>query len=191
MEKNNKIKNVLLGILLVAVLTLSIAFAALSATLTINAQATVKNGTAWSVKFQEKSGQSAICVASSNASVKTQPTITSTSFSGLVAEFKAPGDKVVCTWEVTNAGSIDAKIATFTKGTPTSSDASVTSKINYSLTYNTESGTAVAKDDTLPATTGNTKTLVLTIGYDSSATYIPSTDVVVSGFDTTIIYEQD
>ena len=195
MERNGQTKNITLGVLLVAVVTLSIAYAVLSTSLSINAQATV-NGANWDVEFQQKSGQSALCTvtkgsASSNAGFVTgkQGTVNATSFTNLGVNFSVPGDKVVCTWEVANKGDIDAKLATFTKGTPTSSDASVTSNIDYKLTYDSESGTAVKQGDTLAH--GATKTLVLTIAYKSTATYIPSTDVAINGLSATLLYQQN
>ncbi|MBQ9018840.1 MAG: hypothetical protein IJ097_00835 [Bacilli bacterium] len=197
--KNEKQKNIVLAVLLVAVVTLTIAYALLSATLTINAQATVK-GANWDVHFQEKSDQSAICVASSKtgaatttAEVKTQPTVSNTSFTGLAADLKLPGDKVVCTWQVTNAGSIDAKLATYTAPALTyagdSADVTkVTGKINTTLTVD---GATPANGDVLPATTGNTKDVVLTIEFDPNATELPSQDVTVTVASETFVYEQN
>ena len=111
--KNEKSKNILLAVLLVAIVTLTIAYAALSATLTINATAVVKgNANNWKVEFVKTPATT--CVASNYASVETQPTISATAFTGLVAHFKAPGDKVTCTWNVENNGQIDAYLKTFT-----------------------------------------------------------------------------
>lgn len=197
MERNSQTKNIVLGVLLVAVVTLSIAYAALSATLSINAQATVK-GANWNVKFREKSGQTNLCTitkgsASSNASFVTGKTgtISDTVFNNLAVNFSVPGDKVVCTWEVANLGDFDAKLTTFTKGTPSSSDPNVTSNIEYKLTYDTEDGTPVAQNNLLPHGSSNVKTLVLTIGYKSTATYIPASDVAVTGLTATLVYTQN
>ena len=206
--KNEKSKNILLAVLLVAVVTLTIAYALLSTTLTINAQATVK-GANWDVHFQNKSGVSPVCTASSRdgaasttASVTQPPTIDSTSFTGLEVEFRLPGDKVVCTWQVTNAGSIDAKLATFTKpstytytgqasdsAVKTADEGKVSGHINYTLTI--DGNAPVAGTDVLPATSGNTKDVVLTIEFDPNATQLPTNDVIVTGFDTTLVYEQN
>lgn len=199
MEKNGKTKNIVLAVLLVAVVTLSIAYAALSATLTINGQATVKAGTAWNVHFQEKSGQDAICTASSKsgesatAEIKTPGTLNAdgTSFSGLTVDFKKPGDKVVCTWEVTNAGSINAKLTDVTIGTPTSTDtgwSTISDKITYTLTVD---GSAPAVGNPLPATTGNTKTVVYTVAFSDTATELPASDVTINGLGATLVYGQN
>ena len=200
MEKNGKAKNIVLAVLLVAVVTLSIAYAALSATLTINGQATVKAGTSWDVHFQQKTGNDPICVASSKsgesttAQVKTQGTLNQdgTSFSGLTVDFMKPGDKVVCTWEVTNAGSINAKLTDVTIGTPDCTSGAdctaVKSNINYTLKIN---NATPAVNDELPATTDNTKTVVYTVEFKDTATSLPSSDVTINGLGATLVYGQN
>ena len=202
MEKNGKTKNIVLAVLLVAVVTLSIAYALLSATLTINAQATV-TGATWDVEFQSKEGVSPICTpssrngaASTTASVTQQPTINATSFSGLEAQLKLPGDKVVCTWQVINKGTINAKLATYNPLTLSYDGAAadvqkVTGHINTTL----EVGGAapVAGTDVLPATTGNVKDVVLTIEFDPNATSdnLPAGNVTVAVGSETFIYQQN
>ena len=200
MEKKGKIQDIALIILLVAVITLSIAYAVLSTTLTLSAQATVKASTNWNVQFVDVSGANDICIASGNAQVKTQPTITSTAFTGLAVDFKTPGDKVVCKWNVENNGSVAASLKTFTKPSTysysgASGDVSkVDGKISYTLTYSDDTAITAGDSTTgnsLPAdaTTGK-KGLKLVIEYSSSATDLPAADVVVTGFDTTFLYEQ-
>ena len=198
MEKNGKTKNIVLAVLLVAVVTLSIAYAVLSATLSINAQATVK-GANWDVKFQQK-GSGDICVASSKsgaatttASVETQPTITATSMSGLEADLRLPGDKVVCTWQVINNGGIDAKLATYNAPAVTYAGAEADKTIvsgNTTVTL-TIGGQTPAAGRLLPATSGNVEDVVLTIQYNENATQLPSNDVTVTAASTTFIYEQN
>lgn len=198
MEKNGKTKNIVLAVLLVAVVTLSIAYAVLSATLTINAQATVK-GANWDVEFQKK-GDGAVCVASSKsgaatttASVTQDATITATKMDGLEAELKLPGDKVVCTWQVINKGGIDAKLATYNAPVLTYTGAEADKTIvsgNTTVTL-TVGGDTPAVGRTLPATTGNTEDVVLTIQYKENATALPANDVTVKASSTTFIYEQN
>ena len=205
MEKNSQFKNITLGVLLVAVVTLSIAYAALSRTLTINGQATVKAGSNWKVEFVKTATDAdaahMTCIPSGYAAVTTQPTIAATSFSGLAATFKAPGDKVTCEWDVENKGTINAYLKTFTKPTTysyagsgtnkTADENAVKGKINYTLKYK-DNNTAPAANDALPkpTTSGYKRTLVLVIEYDSSATTLPTNDVAVTGFTTTFLYEQ-
>jgi len=204
--KNERTKNILLAVLLVAVVTLTIAYAVLSATLTINTTAIVQGGSNnWKVEFvktaTEADAAHMTCVASGNAEVTTQPTINSTSFTGLVATFKAPGDSVVCKWNVENNGSIDAYLKTFTapgtlsyEGTgtsKTSDEAAVNGKIQYSLTYDPSgviTGETSSTGDALNHS--QDRGLILTITYDANATTLPVNDVTVTGINYTFLYEQ-
>ena len=198
--KNERTKNILLVALLVAVVTLTIAYAALSATLTVNGTAVVKGGASnWKVEFVKKPATT--CVASNYATVTTQPTINSTSFSGLVATFKSPGDKVTCTWNVENNGTIDAYLKTFTKpssyeyaGTGTTKTADeniVKNHITYTLNYSgggtITGGTSTTGD---PLNASQDRTLVLVLEFDPNVTALPTADVTVTGFNTSFLYEQ-
>lgn len=70
MEKERKIKVLSVAALLVAVLGLTVAFAALSQTLTINGSATV-NTASWDIHFKNLSTPT----LTGNAAVTTAPTI--------------------------------------------------------------------------------------------------------------------
>ena len=201
---NERQKNIVLAVLLVAVVTLTIAYAALSATLNVNGTAIVKgNQNNWKVEFVKTADDSdaahMTCVPTGHATVGTQPTINSTSFSGLVANFQAPGDTVVCKWNVENNGSINASLGTFTKptdaqltctgttgDTKTADEAAVCNNIHYTLTYD-PSG-AIATGNTLNA--GQDRGLIMTITYDSNASALPTNDVTITGFNTTFVYNQ-
>jgi len=205
---NEKVKNIVLAVLLVAIVALSIAYAALSATLIINSQGIVKGGTNnWKVEFvktaTEVDAAHMTCVPTGYATITTQPTITSTNFSGLAFELKAPGDSVVCKWNVENNGQINAFLRTFTKpndneltctgsgDAKTADETLVCSNINYTLTYD-PSGAITAGD----STTGDVlnvnqdRGLILTITYGNNQSSMPQNDVTVTGFNTTFIYEQ-
>ena len=207
-QKNEKVKNIVLIVLLVSVIALSIAYAALSATLTINATGIVKgNGNNWDIEFVKTATDSdathMTCVAGGYATVTTQPTIISTSFSGLRAEFKTPGDSVVCKWNVENNGQIDAYLKTLTKPTDaqlvcsgsgasqSADEAAVCGNIHYTLTYDPSGaitpGTSSTGDALNP---GQDQGLILTIKYDENASTLPANDVTVTGFDTIFLYEQ-
>lgn len=202
--KNERTKNILLAVLLVAVVTLTIAYAALTATLTINSQAVVGGqDTNWKVKFI-KSGTGAICKAKSGstAAVTTDATLTDTLISGLVATFKAPGDEVVCEFQVTNAGQIPAKLSSFVLGNTnltytgsgddkTADETLVNGKIQYSVVWgtgDTSAGTQPAANDALAV--GTTRPVKLTMTYPSTETSMPKNDVTVTGFSTVFNYVQ-
>lgn len=206
--KNERTKNILLAVLLVAVVTLTIAYAALTATLTINSQAVVGGqSTNWKIKFVKKTGAASgdpICVAKSGttAAVTTDATLTDTLISGLVATFKAPGDEVTCEFAVTNAGQIPAKLSTFTLGNTnltytgsgdnkSADETLVSGKIQYSVVWgtgDTSAGSQPATNDALAV--GATRPLKLTMTYPANETSMPTNDVSVTGFSSVFNYIQ-
>lgn len=207
MEKNTRTKNILLIVLLVAVLTLSISYAALSQTLYINSEAVVGNkANSWNVKFT-----AATCSATGYAVVthgfnETQ----TTSLSGLVGTLKAPGDTVTCEITVSNAGAIDAELDDFDlqdsqtqititgSGTSKTADENlVANSLNYTLvykaggtaTYDSDAGNVPASGDKLAA--GSNRKLTLTIELDEDLDDLPENDVTFSNLKTTFLYVQD
>ncbi|MBR5369775.1 MAG: hypothetical protein IK137_00555 [Bacilli bacterium] len=211
MEKNTRTKNILLVVLLIAVLTLSIAYAALSQTLNINSQAVVKGkNSVWIVKFT-----AATCTAHGYAVVDTQfsPT-TTTDLSGLTGTLKAPGDTIVCELTVSNQGIVDATLSSFTlqqgnlsvvgttgAATKTADETLVGNNFTYSLVYASDdtyhgqqpgsvTGAAQGVDpDFLEH--GTSRNLTLTIGYsNASGVDLPTADVTVSNIHTQFLYVQ-
>lgn len=105
MEKTRKVKIISLIVLVVMVLGLTVAFAALSQTLTINGSAAV-NTASWDIHFEnltlsEKTG---------TAEVSGTPQLTGTSISGIDVSLNKPGDKIVYEFDLVNNGSIEAKL---------------------------------------------------------------------------------
>lgn len=111
MEKNTRTKNILLVVLLIAVLTLSISYAALQQSLTINSSAVIGGkSTNWNVKFTAAS-----CHGTGYGTVETPfSTTETTALSGLVAKLRAPGDTVVCDLTISNLGTLNADLSSFT-----------------------------------------------------------------------------
>lgn len=210
-EKNTRTKNILLVVLLIAVLTLSISYAALSQYLYINSSAVIgSKSTNWNVAFTDVS-----CEAHGYAQITTpfntpSKVAAATTLSGLVATLKAPGDSVVCDITIENQGTIDATLSTFTlnagsvsytgSGTNKTADETLTrGKLIYNIVYATgdksagkEPGESGA-DDTLPrkGQTGSERHVKLTVGYPEGETSLPDNDVTVSGLSTTFLYIQN
>ena len=198
MQKNEKSKNMLLIILLISVITLSIAYATLTQYLYINSQTTIAGqGTGWDIRFT-----AATCRATGNASITQDFTMNATNLTGLAYRLVAPGDSVICNISITNNGNINAKLSTFAiqdgNLTYTGSGANkindellVTGKVQHSIVYATgdaQAGLVPSVDDNLPS--GVTRNVVLTISYPSNAD-LPENDVVVTGLKTTFLYVQD
>jgi len=214
-EKNTRTKNILLVVLLVAVLTLSISYAALSQYLYINSSAVIGSAsTSWNVAFTAVScdeiGYAKVTTPFNSPSAQAP----ATTLSGLVATLKAPGDSVVCDITIKNQGAIDATLSTFTlnagtvtytgTGSSKTADETLTNgKLIYNVVYaqgDKSAGLvpgAQGADDTLPAPVQNDATVVserhvtLTIGYPATETALPENDVTVSGLSTTFLYIQN
>lgn len=185
--KSEKFQNIALGVLFVAVITLTIAYAAMSQQLNITASGTVANKTAsWNVHFTNMT-----CTKSGKAEITTQPTTVATDITGLAFNIKAPGDSVTCEFGVQNEGLLDAAISTFSPLTGTCSDSNITSNLSYSIVYgenDAKEGQAPAQGDTLAS--GTTRPLVMTITYAQAATYLPATNVSISNINSHFIYGQ-
>lgn len=204
-----KTKNILLGVLIVGLVSMTVAYAALTQTLTINSSAVVQNrSTSWNVHFQantltghnpiETSGYATVAsgatlTLSADSTVITTPTVT----------LKAPGDKVDFYFDVINEGEIHAKIATGgitgpTLGSPTwnasepadNKDA-IVNAVRLSL-VDASTGNALSAGERLPFTSGsNVRHLKLTIELDSELEVLPTYDVTFSGITAAINYTQD
>ena len=198
MQKNERSKNILLFVLIVALVSLSIAYATLTQHLYITSQTTViGQSKGWDIRFTAVN-----CQANGNATITQNFTMNATDLSGLVTRFNAPGDSVVCNIKVRNNGTINAKLSTFTlqdgsltyTGTganKTEDEQTVNGKIQTSIVYglgDSQAGLTPSTNDTLPI--GVERDLVLAITY-SSAAGLPDSDVAVSGFKTTFLYVQD
>ena len=197
--KNERTQTIALAVLFVAVVTLTIAYAAMSQQLNITASATVANkSAAWNVHFT-----TATCTPSGKAQVTTAPTTSATDISGLAVKLRAPGDSVTCTFNVQNEGTLNAKISSYTAPTGTVGGSGadktlVQNNIQYSLVYgtgDTKAGSAPAVNDTLngkvtATPSGQSRPLKLTIAYKSTATDLPSTDVSITNIHANFTYAQ-
>ena len=221
MEKNTRTKNILLVVLLVAVLTLSISYAALSQYLNITSTAVVSGkSSVWNVAFTNVS-----CDASEYAEITTpfnSPSAASpaTTLSGLSATLKAPGAYVSCDITIKNQGAIDADLSTFTlnsgtvsvtgSGTNQSTDETLVSgNYVYSIVYSSTDPVTAARgqvpgangvDDVIEAPDANDNTKIteryvtLTISYPDNhegTQTLPDNDVTISGLSTTFLYVQN
>lgn len=214
MGNDNKVKNIILVVLVIGLVSMTVAYAALTQTLTISDNQVVIS-TGWDVHFAHREGATDATAYSApgeatTATITQQPTMTATSISGLRATFRKPGDQVDYEFDIVNDGTIDAKLTTATYTTPTctSSDSSVTpaalstfcQKISYTIKYtDVTPNVAPAVDDELPAdpdTTDsnypNVRHCILTVKLDpnTEATDFPGGDITVSNIGATFVYSQ-
>jgi len=199
-------KNILIAVLIVGLVSMTVAYAALTQVLNINASAKVlSKSTTWNVHFAnlgtvDKHGY---------ASVASPLTLSgTTTLQGLVANLSAPGDYVAYKFDIVNEGTINAKVSGITlpnmstgvtytgsateSAKKTADENLVKQNIQYELGYCTATSdatyTAIAQNDTLNA--GQTKSACIRISYKSTATDVPSADVSVTGIDAHIDYVQ-
>lgn len=191
MEKERGFRIIAVIALMVAVVGLTIGYAAYSSTLRINGTANV-DPSSWNVKFVYKTGNSLTATLIGGATMSTEATLTDTQVSGFNATLKAPGDSATYTFAVKNAGSLDAKLSTFTMGTlscapaagssATTEEASnVCKELSYTLT-------GVKENDTLAANASSDLTLKLEWSKTGVAT--ASGPIAITVGETTLLYTQ-
>jgi len=187
MEENKKTRVIAIIALIVAIVCVSIGFAAMSTTLRINGNSTMDTAH-WRVRFKNLSDP----VIVGNASIITAPTLTDTVIETYKVKLTNTGDSVTYYFDVANESvDMDAVIGTFTKQTPTCtgsvSDTNIVCpNVSYELRY-TSNNELVKENDTLNA--GETKNLKLTISYVGSS--LPEGVVDINNLNIAIIYNQN
>lgn len=151
-DRRSQIKSVLVFSLLIAIMVMSVGYAALSQRLTVNSNATIGDAS-WKVRIVsiEETSQR---ITGADGNVSTQVgNIEGVSFSTNIegstsAAFsiglKAPGDYATFKVSVKNMGTISAKLNGITDLTTINS--SNPSVIKYTVTEDTNNGTSLSKD---------------------------------------------
>ena len=191
---NNKIQNIVLGVLAVGLIGITVAYASLSQNLTIIGTAKVAAAT-WDVHFEGMNAGTATGYATLPTTGKLAAS--GTSVSGNIGTLKAPGDTITYTFNVKNAGSINAKISSITAPkltcAPVASGGSqavannVCANLTYTIEYTSESPKTIAVGNTL--TSGASKNITLKIVNSSNAT-LASEDIAVTASPMIINYVQ-
>ena len=180
--KNRKKNNRIL-LLLIVVLTITIGFALLSTTLSINGTAGINSNT-WNIHWDDTS----VHETSGSVTAKTPAAVTDAEKLniGFEVEFELPGDYYEFTVDIKNAGTIDAKISEIVADKLTDAQDVYA---NYTVYYNGTS-TAPKADDKLAA--GETKTLKVRIEFDTNIepTDLP-TEATTFDLDYQMLYVQD
>ena len=221
MEKKRGTTIAVVAALIIAVVSLGIAFAAFSTTLTINGTATVK-ASKWDIYFSDTGAANS--KPSENASISsitpsntaggtTTATGTGTYASATTiswnASFKTPGDKVVYKFYVRNDGDYNAKVSntpvskqgsatgetafTCTTGSPAQAETTVCSHIHYGLYTDAAGTTPVAQNLQLSAHNNDEYYLIawLDESYGGEGNTLAGTDVTTATISTTVTYSQD
>ena len=107
MEKERKIKILSIIALIIAVLGLTVAFAALSETLTINGTASV-DAASWDIHFENLTGPD----LEGTGKVNDTASLSGTTISNVNMSVTKPGDSVTYYFDIVNDGTIDAVLDT-------------------------------------------------------------------------------
>ena len=180
-------KNILLITLLVGIISISVAYAALSTSLKISASGKIA-ATKWDVHFenltlvQNTSGNTGTVIHPAQIQANT------TQIRGLVVDLKKPGDSVTYTFDIVNDSDVAAKLTSIVFNTPNcGADQDECSKLEYSLKYTTSGQTPAVNNVLQKKTRINT---TLTIKYKENSP-ITDEDVSASGIDITMTYGQN
>lgn len=213
MEKERRTKVLSLAALIVAVLGLTVAFAALSQTLTINGNASVDAAT-WDIHFETPYGSDG--TTDGAATINKTPTFNGTSITDIDVSITKPGDLAYWVFKIVNNGTINAKISSIeiselctidspvescdwnNDGTVTQEDVDkVNNNISFNFFQNDSNPVEFKTNDTLNA--GEQVTAQLMIGYHKldisedtfvESTELPKRDLTFSNLSVTINYVQ-
>ena len=175
--QDRKTLYLVLGLVLVSVFTLSIAYAAMSAVLEIHGNSEVV-ASSWDIHLENvkvKSGS-----VSANA-----PSISGTSSVGFDVELNTPGDFYEFTVDVVNEGSIDAMIDSVVKTPELTSEQA--KYIKYEITY--ENGESISTKQTLKKGTSTPIKVRVEYRKDLVVSDLPSTATELS-LKLTLVYVQ-
>lgn len=190
-SKENRVRNVVLGVLAVSLLGLTVAYAQLTQRLNINGTAKSKSNT-WDIHFENLKS-----TVTGNAVLSQDNPLTivsnSTTISGSVGNLSLPGDSIVYTFDIANKGTISAQLsADPIISTPecSSNDATgatvVCENVIYTLTY--ADGSKIKTGDILEK--GEKKAVKLTLSLKNSMSAVPSAEVDITNIAAVLNYNQ-
>ena len=189
MYRNERTRNIILIVLAVCLIGITVAYATLSQNLNISGVANVDK-TSWNIHFTNVLTPKVEGDASGGKAVLNGESTVITISEGIL---KAPGDKIVYTFDVINEGDLPAEVELTTtqmescRAEDNSDVTSYCDKIDLDLVYS-ETKEKVQKNDRLLV--GETKTLNLIITYDKDKllTSLPTTPITLSNITSIINY---
>lgn len=205
MEKDRGTRTLAVIALLVAVVGMTIGFAAFSTTLTIEGTGTVK-ASKFSVIFENL--MPAVATGTAKEASGGTPTIQpgSTVIRNYNVELTTPGDSISYTFDIANRGTYDATITgitmagrdsetltvTGTGDTATADEDKVKPKLEYTLKYaeGDNAGQDVAVNDELAAGASVKVTLTLRYATFNDQSLLPANNVTIGNLGISIVYGQ-
>ena len=160
MEKQRKIKVLAIAALIITILGLTVAFAALSQTLTINGAATL-DAAKWGIKFENLSdGKTSGDAIINDTAVIADDLVT---INNIDVSLSTPGDSITYTVDLVNEGTINAEI--YSIETPTLTEEQER-YLNFIVTY--DDGQEVKQGDILEQS--SRKNITIKIEFDKDIT---------------------
>ena len=175
MKSKDEKRNIIIGSLVIAIVTMAVGYAVLSQQLKVNGTANISGD--WDVRMTSISEGTPSNSAGSvvTATNVTPAVIESSKTANFSVAFKTPGDTMEYDIIVTNNGSLDAKLAnvtaTATDGGDTPLELTEENGINYEITIDGQS-TEEAKESTI-TNGGDTQTVHVKVYWDQAATEVP------------------
>ena len=166
MEKQRKIKVLAIAALIITILGLTVAFAALSQTLTINGAATL-DAAKWGIKFENLSdGKTSGDATINDTAVIADDLVT---INNIDVSLSTPGDSVTYTVDLVNEGTINAEIYSIETPSLTEEQERYT---NFTVTY--DDGKEVKQGDILEQSSRKNITIKIEFDKDITDTDLPS-----------------
>lgn len=176
-------KEILIAILIMGVVSMVIVYANFTRRLQIVNTAHINN-TKWDIHFEN------LVKKSSTAQVISEPKISNsrTIISGLNVRLNKPGDYVTYTFDIVNAGDINAKLYDFNRSNPICEPSSaICDSIIYSLKYT--DGTAIKVSDKLRV--NERRNVTMTVKLNDSVSSMPNAVINVKNLNAVFDYVQD
>jgi hypothetical protein len=213
--RDNKLTIPIIAVLIIAIISIGIAFATFSTTLNINGQAQV-DASNWEIVFEGKTNPNVMDAPTivGTATQVTLPTIknNATEISTYSVTLKTPGDSITYDFKIHNKGSYDASISSLvisgvsnpssaisgsalvTDSSIATANASTLNQIEYKFYY-TDDNTLVGQNPTRDClASGETENVSLRIVFSTSqatdTSILPSTDLVLNNLGVTMVYTQ-
>lgn len=190
MNSKEEKKNIIIGSLIVAIVTMAIGYAVLSQQLKINGTANISGD--WDVRMTNitegtPSNSAGATVTATNV---TPAVIESSKTAKFSVAFKTPGDTMEYDITVSNSGSLDAKLSNVVVAATDDDGGTLElteeNGINYEITIDGKS-VEEAKNDVL-TNSGGHSTIHVKVYWDQNATAVPTN--AIKKLSVTLDYEQ-
>lgn len=194
---------IILSIIIISLLSLTIAYAVLSTTLSITGSANI-NAATWQIALI----QSGYPTVTTGSATYTTPTVTGTSIGNYSVSLTKPGDSVTMIFDVENQGSLNAEIDSVINSIPTctsidnnpNDEKLICDNLEISMTYNSIYQSQISPGDVLKEgrstclvngdKINSTTAIKIRIALNENMSSVATRKVIISNLSHQIIYKQ-